>query len=256
MKIQIPKKMGHIWIGNKPVPNEWINTWKEHHKNWEYTSYDNDFYASFDFKTRHLIDRYLGLEMYAGASDLMRYEILYHFGGFIPEADSICYHNTDELFSKECAYTVYENEFLRGKLVSPIYACEPQNKFVGYLIDELLKLSPDNLGDAWKTTGNLFVARMIEKYQPDIVVFPSHYFIPIHFDGFVYPGTDKIYAKQLFGSTRDVYPQNSKLKWFKRKLNKFKTRKKRMEKQKHMDVFHKNNEENNNKLFNHNFNQN
>ncbi len=44
MKIQIPKKMGHIWIGNKPVPNEWINTWKEH----GHTIYDIDASKSED----------------------------------------------------------------------------------------------------------------------------------------------------------------------------------------------------------------
>lgn len=226
MGIKIPKKIGHIWVGNEPAPEDWMDTWKNHHKDWEYTLYDNDFYMSFNFKTRHLIDRYLALGMYAGASDLMRYEILYHFGGFIPEADSICYCNTDELFIKTCAYTVYENEFLRGKLVSPIYACEPQNKFVGSLIEELLKLSPDDLGPAWKTTGNLFVAKMIEKYQPDITIFPSYYFIPVHFEGMVYSGNGKVYAKQLFGSTRGAYPKKNS-NWIVRKIYKFKTKKKR-----------------------------
>ena len=218
MEVKIPKKLGHIWIGNKPAPYEWLDTWKKHHNDWEYKLYDNEFYESFDFKTRHLIDYYLKLELYAGAADLIRYETLYHFGGFIPEADSFCYHNTDELFTKKCAYTVYENEFLRGNLVSPVYACEPKNKFVGALIDELMKLTPDDLDDPWKTTGNLFMAKMIEKYQPDIVIFPSHYFIPVHFEGLVYSGNGKIYAKQLFGSTRNVYPPKNRLTWLKRKI--------------------------------------
>lgn len=46
---------------------------------------------------------------------------------------------------------------------------------------------------------------MIEKYNLSITIFPSHYFIPIHYHGLAYQGNDKIYAKQLFGSTQSSY---------------------------------------------------
>lgn len=203
--MKIPKKMAHIWIGPLNPPVEWMNTWKEKHADWEYTLYDNNFLKSFSFKNKKLIEKYYELGLYAGAADLMRYEILYEFGGCIAEADSICYENIEELFDKECAYTVYENEFVRGKLVSPILACEPKNEFVGQLINELNSLSLDELDDPWISTGNLFVAKMIEKYNPNITIFPSHYFIPVHYVGLVYEGNDKVYAKQLFGSTNYSY---------------------------------------------------
>ena len=38
-----------------------------------------------------------------------------------------------------------------------------------------------------------------------IIIFPSHYFIPVHYVGLVYEGNDKVYAKQLFGSTNYSY---------------------------------------------------
>lgn len=208
--MNIPKKMAHIWIGPLSPPTEWMNTWKEKHSNWEYTLYDNDFLKKFKFKNQKLIDRYSELNIYAGIADIMRYEILYKYGGYIAAADSICYHNIEELLDKEQAYTVYENELIRGKLVSPIMACEPQNKFVGQLIDELSLIDPDDLDWPWISTGNLFVANMIEKYKPKITIFPSHYFIPVHFEGIVYAGSDKIYAKQLFGSTQESYAKSKK----------------------------------------------
>lgn len=209
--MKIPKILGHIWIGPHEAPTQWLDTWKEKHPDWTYRLYDNEFLNSFKFKNQHLIDTYLELELYAGVADLMRYEILYEYGGLIAEADSICYLNTEELFTDSCAYTVYENEFVRGKLVSPILACEPNNPFVGKLIEELSNLSIKDLNEPWKTTGNLFVAQMIEKYNPDITIFPSHYFIPVHFEGLAYSGNDKIYCKQLFGTTRSSYsPKNPK----------------------------------------------
>lgn len=225
--MKIPKILGHIWIGPHPAPSQWLNTWKEKHPDWTYRLYDNDFLQSFNFRNKNLIDTYIHLELYAGATDLMRYEILYEFGGFIPEADSICYLNTEELFTKPQAYTVYENEFLRGKLVSPILACEPKNIFVKQLIDELSQLDPQDLGEPWKTTGNLFVAKMIEKYNPDITIFPSHYFIPVHFDGMVYTGSDKIYCQQLFGTTRTAYQAKKQKQNF---IQKFRSRSERARK--------------------------
>lgn len=203
--IGIPKEIGHIWIGPYEPPMEWMNTWRETHPEYKYSLYGNKFLQEYPFRTRALINEYSRRRSFAGVSDLMRYEILYEFGGVIPEADSRCYHNTTELWSKSCPYTVYENEFVRGKLVSPILAAPPKNEFVKQLIDELCKLEPADLEDAWISTGNLFVAQMIEKYQPDIVIYPSHYFIPVHYTGIVYKGYDKVYAKQMFGSTRKIY---------------------------------------------------
>lgn len=229
MKLVIPKKLGHIWIGPVTPPLEWMNTWKEKHQDWEYTLYDNDFLNSYNFKTQHLINEYLRRRLYCGVADLMRYEILYNNGGLLAEADSICYHNTEELFTKPCSYTVYENEMVRGKLVSPILACEPKNEFVGILIEELSQLKTNDLDEPWRITGNLFVAKMIEKHKPNIHIFPSHYFIPIHFEGIVYGGNDKIYAKQLFGSTHNSSYKEKRLPFIARKIDKLKKKKTRKE---------------------------
>lgn len=224
-ELGIPKKLGHIWIGPKPPPTEWMGTWKNKHKDWEYTLYDNHFLSSYQFKTKVLINDYLRRRLYCGVADLMRYEILYNFGGLLAEADSICYHNTKELFTEECAYTVYENEKVRGTLVSPIVACEPKNEFVGTLIEELCQLKKSDLDEPWRTTGNLFVAKMIEKYEPNVHIFPSHYFIPVHYTGIVYEGHDKIYAKQLFGSTYNSSYKEKRLPFIARKMDKLKNKK-------------------------------
>lgn len=207
--VGLPKKIGHIWIGPRSAPEKWLQSWRDHHPDWSYTLYDNDFLTSFPFRNRKLIDEYVKRAQFAGAADLMRYEILYEFGGFIPEADSLCIANTEELFQEAKAYTVYENENVRPGLVSPILACEQKNRFVGLLVEELSQLSPYEIGQPWKTTGNRFVAQMIEKYQPDITIFPSHYFIPQHFTGETYKGDGKVYCHQMFGSTTKAYKKGN-----------------------------------------------
>lgn len=201
----IPKELSHIWIGPYPAPNKWMQTWKDKHPEWNYTLYDNKFLKEFDFKTHKQIKEYWKRGQFAGVADLMRLEILYEWGGFMPGADSICFENTTELFVDAEICTIYENEFLRGRLVSPIQATIPKHDFIGEMIERLSKLQISDLDEPWISTGNWFTAEMIEEMQPNIKIFPSHYFIPVHYTGCIYKGHDKVYAKQLFGSTNAVF---------------------------------------------------
>lgn len=216
----IPKNLAHIWIGPRPAPTAWMKTWQEKHSNWNYVLIDNKYMSERHFKNQHLIDEYMKRGKFAGVADLIRYEWLYENGGFLAPADSICLNNTDELFSAKCGYVVYENEIIRPGLVSPLYACEKHNAFADTLIDELNKLSKYDLLTPWISTGNKFMADMIEAKKPSLIFFPSHYFIPEHFEGVKYSGSGKVYARQLFGETTGVYEKPPALDRIKMKIGK------------------------------------
>jgi mannosyltransferase OCH1-like enzyme len=203
--MQIPKTMAHIWIGPLQPPLEYMRSWQALNPDWAYRLYDNAFVRERRFRNQPLIDEYLKRAEYAGAADLIRYELLDAFGGFIAEADAVCERPIAPLFETGSLFTVYENEFVRGQLVSPILAATPGHPFVRALIEELGKLRPEELGSPWQSTGNLFVAQMIARLQPEITIFPSHYFIPEHYTGVVYDGPGPVYARQLFGTTRKAY---------------------------------------------------
>lgn len=208
INVNIPRNMVQIWIGPLNPPLKWMKTWQEKHQNWTYRIFDNAELERTTFINQHLINEYMRKKKYEGVADLIRYEILYNEGGFMPEADSICLENTEELFieDKDTCYTVYENENLRPGLVSPIYACNPGNKFVETIIKRLNTLSPKDLKSPWKSTGNLFLKHLIEERSPRIKIFPSHYFIPEHFDSEErYTGPDKVYAEQMWGTTKSLY---------------------------------------------------
>jgi len=206
--MNIPKNLKHIWIGPNPAPTQWMSTWKEKHPHWDYSVFDNAALESKTFHNQHLINEYLDRKLYAGVADLIRYEILYESGGLIPEADSICLLNTDRLWTEtpESCYTVYENEKYRPNYVSPIYACNPKNKFLELIIERLHQFPAHKLRNkVYVSTGNLFLAEMIKEFQPLIKIFPSHYFIPTHYTdpNDRYAGSDTVYAEQYWGSTLD-----------------------------------------------------
>lgn len=205
MTVMIPKELGHIWVGPRPAPLHWMASFCETHPDWNYTLYDNQYLSSRRFRTQKQIDEYMRRGEYAGVADLMRNEILFEKGGFLPGADAISRKNTDELWVRSCAYTVYENEIVRPGLVSPILAAAPRDVFLESLITELKAVPFYRLGKAWRTTGNRFVAEMIERLSPEIVIFPSYYFIPEHFTGQKYDGSGPVYADQKFGETTGGY---------------------------------------------------
>lgn len=210
--MNIPKLLWQIWVGPNPAPVKWMMSWPEKHPGWKYLVFDNAELDSRAFHNQHLIDEYRKRGQFNGVSDLIRYELLYEHGGFMPEADSVCINNTNELWNQhtEICYTVYESETLRPGYVSPILACNPQNQFVKTIIDTLHELEPADLQkQVWKSTGNAFLASMIEQHRPKIKIFPSYYFIPKHFKDKSkgYTGPDKVYANQYWGSTRKTYDQ-------------------------------------------------
>ena len=207
----VPRTIGHIWIGPHPAPHDWMQSWQDAHPDWSYRLYDNDYLCGRTFRTQAQINEYFRRGKYAGVSDLMRYEILYEHGGFLPEADSLCLYPVDELLTEARAYTVYEFPGGRTGMMSPFLAAEPGNRVIGRVIEELSRLKPEEMNNPWTTTGNGFLRRFFHAnrdLRAEVTVFPSHYFIPEHYKGERYDGPDRIYARQLWGSTLRSYPHS------------------------------------------------
>jgi hypothetical protein len=205
----IPKIMRHIWIGPHPAPKEWMQTWVDAHPDWEYRLIDNDYVTSRRFRNQAQINAYFSRGKFAGVSDLIRYEILLEQGGFIAEADSLCLHPIDELVQKPSAYTVYEFEGGTSGMVSPFLACEAGNPVLQAVVDRMNMVDPAEMAMPWTTTGNGFLRRFLAKnpaLKKQTTIFPAHYFIPEHYKGAVYTGTDRIYARQLWATTKRCYP--------------------------------------------------
>ncbi|TDH34806.1 hypothetical protein E2A64_13710 [Pseudohoeflea suaedae] len=182
-----------------------MQSWVMRHPHWDYVCYGNES-LSEDWETKPQIEEYMKRGWYAGAADLMRYEILWRHGGYIAGSDSQCLLPVDELFDDGGEiYTVYENEFMRGQMVAPIVASVPGHPFLRLIIDTLKAVDPLYLDHPWRETGNLFISELIEAHEPDIVIWPSWTLIPEHFTGRKYKGDGKVYARQMFGETQGLY---------------------------------------------------
>jgi mannosyltransferase OCH1-like enzyme len=203
----IPKSFHFIWVGDEARrPDNCIETWRAAHPDWQFRLWGN---AELDGRNwvnaahmRQMAPRELN-----GVADMMRWEILLEHGGLVFDADSICLRPLDETLLACEAFACWESEIARpGLIAAGYFGCEAGNGFVRQIVEDIAA-SPSVIGDmAWKTVGPQRLTDCYRKfaYTP-LRIYPSHMFIPRHFTGVTYGGSDPVYAHQLWGSTLRTY---------------------------------------------------
>lgn len=96
---RIPKIIHQIWIGNS-VPEKfksYQNSWKLYHPDWEYRLWTQKDIESMEWYNAELIHQSRNP---GEISDIMRYEILYHYGGVYIDMDFECLAPLNDLHKK------------------------------------------------------------------------------------------------------------------------------------------------------------
>jgi len=208
MKTTIPKIYHVIWVGERPAPMEWIQTWLDKNPEWQLMLWDNEKVWGRQWRNQKHIDWFKERGIWAGVADCVRYEILHEYGGFGAGADSICLEPVDELFTDPAfdAYTSYENEIVTGEMMSPLLGCTKGNPLADAIIT-ILSLK-EQVDIPWQTTGNLFMMHAVKALQyKRLKIWPSHYLLPEHHSGVKYSGTDKIYARHMWGTGKGAWEE-------------------------------------------------
>jgi len=200
----IPKVIHQIWLGDQSKrPSEMMETWKEQNPTWEYKLWTEENLPPLRNKAQ-----FDAMNELAGKADILRYELLYNYGGFFIDADSICVNPLDDFFVENDSFCCWENEQVRPGLMCNGYlaACRT-NKLMDYIIWHIRDLPPEKIAQlpnltAWKVVGPVLLTEMTRRHNYDkIKIYHSHYFLPRHYTGVEYTGDDKIYSEQYWGST-------------------------------------------------------
>lgn len=197
----IPKIIHQLWIGDKEPPTVPMNTWKDKHPDFEYIRWNEEEFIKKDmkFECQNRIDDMTEIN---GKADIMRWEILYKYGGVFLDADSICIEPIDDLLMNQKCFAGYEQEKVRNGLIATgTMGFPPKHQLVKDAID-LIKKNPVHTNMAWITVGPGLLTHLYDtgKYA-DLKIFPSFYFLPIHNTDIEYHGHGKVYSHQLWGST-------------------------------------------------------
>lgn len=205
----IPKIIHQVWIGRKyKKPKTLMKTWKKMNPACEYIEWTEKNLREESFSLQRQID---DMQSLWGKVTIMRYELLYKYGGFIVDADSECIKSLDDFFFENERFTCYENEE-RGnyggvsRLSAGYMGAKKHDEFYKLCIDELSTRNVKRF-KSHVVVGNLFFATMCLRYKNEfpMKIYPSHYFIPKHGTGVEYEGSDAVYAKQYWGSTFGIY---------------------------------------------------
>jgi len=203
----IPKIIHQIWIGDQNKrPQKYIDSWKTKNPNWEHILWTEK-------NIPELINeaQYKAINEFPGKADILRYELLYFYGGIFIDADSECIKPLDDLkFNDFDLVCCYENEILNGDLCSNGYLASRKksiimrdiiariNTYTTSFLNQLPDLS------SWKYLGPMLLTNVINnfKYESEkINILPSHIFIPRHHTGLEHYDDSEVYAKQYWGST-------------------------------------------------------
>ena len=207
--MSIPKILHQIWIGPKEAPTNLMKTWKDKHPDFEYILWNEQ-----EIRNRLTLRCHEKINMISeinGKADIIRWEILYQYGGYFVDADSICIEPFDDFFEGKTAFATYENENVRAGLIATgTMGFIPKHPLCSDIIEWILSNESDKLINetrAWFSVGPALLTKMLEtgKY-PDVSIYPSYCFLPIHFTGSsAYEGHKKVYGYQEWGTAKQSY---------------------------------------------------
>jgi mannosyltransferase OCH1-like enzyme len=213
--MSVPKIIHQIWIGPKPAPINLMNTWKEKNPDFEYIFWNEEEFAKRNIKFI-CQNRINEMEEYCGKADIMRWEILYRFGGIYIDADSFCVEPIDDILCSN-SFAGWENEIRRNGLIAVGTMGFCVNHEIPRIAIEIIKNNEVSYAKtqkrAWQNTGPLLLTNIYNKL-PDKKIFnilPSYLFLPHHYTGEKYNGHGKIYAYQAWGSTFESYNEMNQI---------------------------------------------
>ena len=87
---KIPKIIHQLWIGPKSPPTKLMDTWKNQHEKegFEYIRWTEQEMNKRGFQPK-LMDKVNEMEEINGKADILRWELLYEYGGFFVDADGV-----------------------------------------------------------------------------------------------------------------------------------------------------------------------
>jgi len=179
---KIPKTIHILWIGPHDPPLECIESWRKKHPKWNHIFWDETKLSEFDFQNKHAIKM---SKTISGQVNVMRYEILKHYGGVFVDADALCLKSLDKGdFRQNEAFSCYVNENYSQRIANGYMGCVKNYPLLDELIERISKI-PDSIFEAeenrsWMITGPEMVRKAIEETQDKIRIYPSVTFCPVH----------------------------------------------------------------------------
>jgi inositol phosphorylceramide mannosyltransferase catalytic subunit len=183
---EIPKIIHQIWIGG-PIPEKYNGirkTWKEKNPDWEYRLWTDADLPAFPFTDRKRFEKAISV---GEKADILRYDILLHFGGLYVDTDFECLKSFDPIHSTCDFYVGLEAAFCEDQapaMGNALIASIPGHPILKYCLKDISKRSPGTTPDEVQSVsgpGCLRKAFFKQSNQKGFknIAFPYTFFYPI-----------------------------------------------------------------------------
>lgn len=180
--LKIPKKIHQIWLGG-PVPDAfkaYMKSWQDKHPDWQYYLWTDENVHEVTLYNQAYFDQSAG--NYGVQSDLLKWELIYQFGGLYVDVDFECLQPLDEFHYAYDFYTGIQPLDTRYvQLGAALFAAAPGNPILKHCIE--------TIADDWHhqhtviKTGPVHFTKSFYQVAGKSgaldVAFPAHYFYPL-----------------------------------------------------------------------------
>lgn len=199
----IPRILHQVWIGPKPPPARWLETWRIQHPGWDYRLWREADIDNLGLTHRHLYDQYLDCGRYCGAVNVARVEILLRHGGVYADADMFCHTPLDNAPFMQASTWVVRSPHQHDRITNAAMGATAGNPLLAdyqAALFDVVELHP-----SWQRTGAGVLTPLVGRH-PDVTVVESGAFLPSTMHGRPGPAYDGVvYATHHWGTTRGRY---------------------------------------------------
>lgn len=172
----IPRVLHQVWLGPKPAPAEWMDSWRETNPSFEYRVWTEQEIDAFGLVNRRLYDRLYRAKRFDGCSDVARAEILLREGGIYVDADSRALRTLEGApFLDRDFFVVRELTAAREYLLNGCFmGAEPGHPILAAYVEALSGVT--KLVPTWITTGPVLLTDVVAGFLEAEVLAPWTFF--------------------------------------------------------------------------------
>ncbi len=184
-ELRIPKIIHQIWLGSHfPKHYErYQKSWLTYHPGWLYKLWTDADVKNFTWSNQNSKKLFDDAQNYGEKSDILRYELLYRYGGLYVDVDFECLKPLDDL---HYCYDVYVGieQAQRLEINNALIGAAPEHPFLKFCIESLRDQgSKRDFMAIMQRSGPVFFTKCfmhcIALYEDSMFAFPVSYFYPI-----------------------------------------------------------------------------
>ena len=186
----IPKIIHQIWVGDAE-PHHAISTFQNNAEmekhGWKHILWTDENISEFELIKSPVFREERDQ---ACRADILRYEILYKYGGIFVDADSLLLNPNLDVFLDHDFFSCYENygagighgaiNYDQNRIANGVIGCKKNNPILRDILDNIEDSYRENrVHGVVQSTGPDFFTRMVMGHKSKSTIFPCFTFYPI-----------------------------------------------------------------------------